>query len=95
MKTISRCAACGSNNLVQDYLPRHHSDRIGGEVTTSPPSLNGCHCGDCGTRNVFNKAGECPACHGTGEFESITGSCGIEHYRSKYRCSVCDGKGQI
>ena len=98
VRAISECPVCHSKDLEQDFATRegHFPGRIGGKSTTSPPILDGCHCNKCGTRSAFDKAGECPACHGTGEFEYKIHLSGVTllHTR-KEKCPVCKGSGKI
>jgi len=81
--TIDKCPVCGSERLEQRF--RYHS----GEFRTGscpPPSLDGCVCLDCGTRNGFNKSGICPRCNG---------ECKELEEGFWYLCSICEGKGKI
>lgn len=98
-RAISECPVCHSKDLKQDFAtPVEHfpTRRMGGEHTNRAPILDGCHCNGCGTRLVFNKASECLACHGTGEFEYKTYLSGVTPLRTrKEKCPVCNGSGQI
>lgn len=96
-KTLSKCPLCGSKDLEQEFAHRHRTGPIvlGGETTSQPPILDGCHCNKCGTRSVFNKAGKCPACDGTGRYVYVTGSSAGLSSRSSGQCPVCFGKKRI
>jgi len=83
MRTIDKCAVCGSKRLKQLF---HH---MIGEFRTGPlppPTLDGCYCEKCGVRYVFNKAGKCPRCNGSGRDRDSNLS---------YPCHTCNGTGKI
>ena len=96
-RAIGECPVCHSKDLEQEFATHtdHLPIRIGGEHTNRTPILDGCYCNNCGTKSKFNKAGECPACRGSGEFEYKTSSCGITRYSRKEQCPTCEGSGRI
>jgi RecJ-like exonuclease len=96
MKNQKICPYC-KGKLEQDFAIRH-SNRpmiIGGSSTSSPAILDGCHCTKCGIKFVFDKAGKCPNCKGTGLLRHVTYIGGIEQYSHSSLCPTCSGKGVI